>query len=310
MSQIIGLNGNGIFINNPILVSAIFTQSGNPVPLKFLVVRITNASTQEFTEIKTYPLFGDNKVRIDLSPILKSMFKKPVHDTSYSIVTDESNNREVFNFSFIGNYEISGIPYSQILNINNKAFFRGGYRTNLQNHGSVIGSRLNSTPVIPYWSGYPVAEYKVITDFKIEKNPIIDNISDRERRYVKGCNPVYVKFLNSLGGYSYWLFEGLTNNSNTNNLGYSNSFNETIDFGNDLKRSLQLYSKVPVRFYPLMLDLIESQEIYVYNYAYQPWARIINNNNSLSENDAKKNYEVKLNFEVVSNYNPSLLWSN
>lgn len=302
---VIGLDGNGFLINSNIYANLSINDAGAEV--LFYNIRITDASNpQKFQEVKVYPKQG-NSLRVNLSPMLKSLFKKPNHNINYSAVS-QTNTFEIFNLRFECSFLVSGFPFSNILTINNKTFIRGGYRSNLQNHSSVIGTVLSPVETIPYWSGYPIAEYKIISGFNIEKNPFIDSFTSKELRYFKGCNPTYVKFLNSLGGYSYWLFEGLTNNTSTSNAGYSNNFGEVTDFGNTVNRSIQLYSKVPARFYPMMLDLIESSEIYVYNFGYQTWARIINNNNSLSENDAKKSYEVKLNFEVVSNYNPEILW--
>lgn len=305
-----GLSGNGYYINNNIIVSLDTDNAGAEV--LFYNIRITDASNpQKFQEVKVYPKQG-NSLSVNISPMLKSLFKKPNHNINYSGIS-QTNTFEKFNLRFESSFIVSGFPFSNILTINNKTFIRGGYRSNLQNRSSVIGRVLSPVETIPYWSGYPIAEYKIVSGFNIEKNPFADSFTSKELRYFKGCNPTYVKFLNSLGGYSYWLFEGLTNNTSTSNAGYSNNFGEVTDFGNTVNRSMQLYSKVPARFYPMILDLIESPEIYVYNNSIDSekkdtFVRIINNNNSLSENDAKKSYEVKLNFEVVSNYNPEILW--
>ncbi len=303
--EVIGLGANGLFINNPIITDVYFNSSGNEA-LSFFTIQITNASTtQDSGIIKIYPKLNSNTIKIDISPILKSMFRRPKHNTNYTTISDDSNNREVFNFRFIANYTIDGVPFSQILILNNKTFFRGGYRSNSQNHDSAVGSYLSPIDITPYWVGYPVASYQVALDYKIIKNPGIASLQNRESRVQHACNNYYVKFLNSLGGYSYWLFQGLTEAKSTTNLGSSNVFNNFHDFGNTVERNVSLYSKVPARFYPLMEDLADSREIYLYNYSLAQWYPIKNNNNKTDKNENKKIYEVRFSFELASSYNPS-----
>lgn len=303
-STVSGLSGNNYYINNDIYVHLSISEL-NAIPVNY-EVKITNAETQQNETVKIYPK-ADGSVMFNLSPALKSLFKKPEHNTSYQLeeLTDNAC-RNVFNFLFISRYTISDVPFEDITTLTGKVFLRGGFIGNNSNIILSLGTVLNSSEIMPYWSGYPVAEYKLLSS-GISKNTFLDSIENKELRYFKGCNPTYLKFLNSKGGYSYWLFEGLTDNKGTSNLGYSNNFGKVTDFGNTVNPSIQLYSKVPARFYPLMLDLIESPEIYIYKSSNE-WERIINNNNSLSRNEAKKSYEVKLNFERISNYKPSLLW--
>lgn len=302
---VIGFEKNGLFINNPILLDLTFEPSGGEGNLYF-TIRVTNASTTENSGIiKISPKNYANTARIDISPLLKSMFRNPDNNTNYTNISEESSSRAVFNFQITANYIVSGIPGSQTTTINNRSFFRGGYRANLENHNANIGSYLSPVDVLPYWNGYPIASYKVGENFEIIKNPDISGVVAKELRIKPACNNYYVKFLNSLGGYSYWLFQGLTESKSTTNLGYSNVFNRVNDFGNTIKRNVTLYSKVPKRFYPLMEDLADSRNVYLFNYSNMAWYPIINENNKTERNDYKKNYEVKFNFELVTNYNPS-----
>lgn len=298
--------GNGYVINNPIFIDFIFIPENSNEVLSFFTLQVTDASTMENESINISPIPGQNRATIDISDLIKSFFPKPEHDTNYSTVSFVDNNRRAFNFLFIANYIVSGSGFSVLATMNNRVFFRAGYDNNKkENQYLTPNTVLRRTELLPYWTGYPVAEYYIDGDRKIVKNPIIGTIANKERRTVFNCDNYYVKFLNSMGGYSYWLFQGMTVNKTTTNLGYSNVFNDFHDFGNKTKRTISLYSKVPARFYPLMEDLVESREIYIYNFEGITWQPIKNENNKTERNDNKKNYEVRLNFELISGYNPS-----
>lgn len=299
-----GLNGNGYYINNDIYVDLSINDVNSQV--LYYTIRLTNSSTAETSgDIKVYPKL-DGTLKLNITPLVKSMFKVPTHNTNYSNVITDNSNRELLNIRVYVAFEVASVQSSYTQDFNSKSFFRGGEIGNKNNLTTSVGEVLRVVETLPYWSGYPTAEYKVTSGYNVEKNPLMDNVVDKELRITKGCNHVYLKFLNSKGGYSYWLFEGLTENKGSSNAGYSNNFGVVLDYGNSVSPSIQTYSIVPKRFYPLMLDLIESSEIYLYED--NNWERIINDNNKLDRKEYKKNYEVKLSFERVSNYNPQVLW--
>lgn len=305
--SVYGLSSNGYYIYNPIFIEVNFTPSAGEV-MNFFVIKIVSASDSSInSEIKVYPKTDQNSVKLDISGTVKSFFKKPVNNTVYVGSFEENSNREVLNFTFTAHYLFEGTPMQKIRTEGGYRFFRGGLNNNsLNNQTAAVGSVLRKSEKLPYWSGYPTAEYTVNENFGIVKNTVIDTIENKERRIVTGCNNFYIKFLNSLGGYSYWLFQGLKESKNTTNLGYSNVFNEFKDFGNRVERKVSVYSKVPARFYPLIEDLVESSSIFLYNYSDMTWYPIKNENNRTEFDVYKKNYEVKLNFELISNYNPTI----
>lgn len=301
-----GLSSNGYVINNPIFLNLNFISSEINDELLFFTIKITDASTQENIEIKIAPIPNNNTLKVDISDLVKAFFVKPKHNENYLTSSFFENNRKVFNFFFTASFFNYGSEFSVVHTLNGKVFFRAGFDNNkVVNQTLTQGTILRRTETLPYWASYPTAEYSIDSEMKIVKNPLIDSVENKERRIAFNCNNYYVKFLNSLGGYSYWLFQGMTVNKTTTNLGYSNVFNDFHDFGNKTKRTISLYSKVPARFYPLIEDLVESREIYLYNFEGVTWQPIKNENNKTERNDIKKNYEVKLNFELISGYNPS-----
>lgn len=126
---------------------------------------------------------------------------------------------------------------------------------------------------------------------------------------------MYFKFKNSLGGYSYWLFENWNNEESNQNLGVLKGWDGLKDLGNEIDPAISVTSKIPKRFFPLIQDLIISEEIYIYTpgdgYSKQGvsiWEKITSNNNKLSQNLFNENEKVKLKFDRHYRYNPSVLW--
>jgi len=173
-----------------------------------------------------------------------------------------------------------------------------------------MGKILHNYDKIPYWDDYPAERYYTSESFNIYFETINSvKQNQKERMPNDCCNPIYVKFLNALGGYSYWLLRGQTTNFKTQNVGYYNSdYRNTADYGNTLETTIQLHSKVPERYINIIRELIVSPEIYFY----QPenrwkWTQIINNNNTFDYGLDKKINEVQLSFIQPTNYNPQIV---
>lgn len=295
-----GLSGNNYLINNKILVDLSVTDQ----VANYFIINATNTSTSEMQSLKLYA-DPNGALTVDLSKLVKSMFKDPEANNFYGNSISIQNNRCVFNFQFIGSWTIDGVPYEGTQSINGKVFLRGGYNVNSSNITITLSSVLRSTEYLPYWVGYPTAEYTLQTN-AIVKEPNMDNVRAKEKRQIKGCNPMYLRFLNPQAGYSYWLFEGVKENKSNTNLGYINNFVRTLDLGNNQVTEYNLYSKVPKRFYRLMFDLIESPDIQIYENG--TWVKAFSDNNKLEYNDFTKVFETKLKIVKITDYNPSVLW--
>lgn len=257
-----------------------------------------------------------NDFYLNLSAIVKLGFEAPKHDenyidpTPYPATTNFIKKKVTFTVSKLGG--------TQSVNVTSY-FLRGYKRTNGTNIKFNFGKFLTNSSKIPVWPGYPSSAYYVPdalnslpgTAITIHKQINIPN-SSREELKVKGCENVYVKFMNSLGGYSYWLFEKNETDNKNKHLGYTKSRQGYSDFGSYGSRSRQLQSKVPSKYSGLMLDLIESPEAYIYNpsatIAADKWQRIILEDNNIPENSWDTLYEVKIDVTVPLKYNPSLIW--
>lgn len=301
MALIVTQLGRAIYINNPIVID--FRENTPDITVVRYELRITNASTQ-FAQTFRFSPNLDGTLKIDISPLIKSMFKKPKHNEGVGPI--DNSAREVFNLNFtcLFNTPTENNRTSTAIS-NNKVFFRGGIRGQKFNVLVISDGILRSSDKLPVWPGYPTLEYSVGDNYNITQS-IPGPLSNTEQMKVKGCNPVYLKYLNSKGGYSNWLFEGQNETMDTTNSGHSNSIFGIVDFGNETDFEVELYSKVPARYHGLMLDLIDSPEIYIFSGG--EYIRVINSNNKMERGNFKKVYEVKFNFKRLTNYNAQTLW--
>jgi len=246
--------------------------------------------------------------------MLKAMFKKPKHKYTNQPFAEnyiENSARETFSFRFGMHLFSLQIPH-RTAEINYKQFFRAGSFNNTFDVAHTMGKILHNYDKIPFWDGYPAERYFISESYNIYFDKV-ESLTPAQKELLPNnfCNPIYVKFLNALGGYSYWLFDSQTIHYKTQNTGYYNQdHRNTTDYGNTLETTLELYSKVPDRYANIIRELIVSPEIY----AYQPgnrwkWKQIINNNNTFDYIADKKINEVQLSFTQPINYNPQTLFN-
>lgn len=281
------LNSNGYLINNEIW----FNISADETAVYFRLV-LTNLSNSKIsTQFISYAN-ASNNVFVNIQSIVKSMFDVP---------NGETNNSATFQISITAN-EGTNITFQ-------KSFIRGGNRVNDTNQTISPNQTLRLYETLPVWSGFPIYDYFLSSDYVIQKQNLADVINIDYRR-IKGCNNVYIKFLNQKGGYSYWLFESYTKKEGNTNLGYlvNSQDNNLLDLGNESKSDLQIYSKIPQQYRQYALDLIESADIYAYRQG--NWEKIFSRNNIIEFDNIKKVYSVNLNIDLNYRFNPSLLWSN
>jgi len=246
--------------------------------------------------------------------MLKALFKKPKHrytDQPFIENYIENSARETFSFRF-GMHLLGGqIPF-RTAEINYKQFFRAGSFNNAFDVALLPNQALHNYDKIPYWDGFPAERYYIGESYNIYFDKV-ESLTPNQKELLPNpcCNPVYVKFLNALGGYSYWLFEGQTIHYKTQNTGYYNSDHRyTTDYGNTLETTLELHSKVPGRYINIIRELIVSPEIYAYQPQRKPiWKQIINNNNTFAYIEDKKINEVQLSFIQPINFNPQTLFN-
>lgn len=277
-----GLDANGYLINNEIWTSLTSEQEIGYFNLSF--ENLSNGKSSNTFTVYTF----DNVGRVNIAPIVKSMFDYPdVRNYNQFRITITSSNNDVL--------------------VLHKTFIRGGERTNNTNINLTAGTILRPSVKLPIWDGYPTDEYYLNESFEIAVRPLNDvSVLIKDFKRVKGCNNLYLRFLNQMGGYSNWLFESYGETESGSSIGGFIRDNKVDDFGVDAESNLSVYSKVSKEYIGLMQDLIVSHEIYAFMDS--EWVRITAGKNSIEEDTAKRAFTVRIKFDMNYRFNPSLLW--
>lgn len=278
------LNGNGYLTNNEIWID--ISSDMTVVYYKLFLTNMQNGKVSSQFVSYADPL---NSASVNIQSIVKSLLDVP---------NGETNNSTKIQISITAN-DGTNIFFT-------KDFVRGGKRVNDTNQTISPNQTLRLTEKLPTWSGFPIFDYFLDSDYLIQKKNLAE-VSNVDYKKIKGCNNIYIKFLNQKGGYSYWLFESFSEKESNRNLGYVVSQNRSmVDLGNESKSELNIYSKIPKEYKDYARDVIISPDIYAYQNG--GWKKVFSANNSIEWDSVKKVYSVNLNISLNYRFNPTLIW--
>lgn len=298
-----GLEQNGYLINNPIKVVV-----SHPLIYKLEVSILNQSNGKSVTLPNLYSDPTFTKVEFNIEKLIKGLFTEPYPNfdfiSSTPLLIPESSNRFSLNFRVTtteGDTDEWGAQ---------KTFIRGGKYTDQMNLTLPANSVISPTETLPIFNSYPYAYFTLNSQFKVFKTnassfetPNIQTEIIRE----KTCNGKYLMFLNSLGGYSFWLFDNWEVEDSSSSLGIVNNGYNQKDLGQNYNSGFKVVGKIPERFYPLMRDLIFSPDIWVFMKEENAWKKIYSDGNKWVQNGAKVAYKVEYKFSNFNNYNPSLI---
>ena len=305
--SLIDFAGNFYKINNDVVLEV--PQHPDGISYKAEVVLRNTVTNVNTIPLQAYFIAGSS-LKFNISALVKWLIGSPSETTDYTNLTP---------YDILTNYLKANVvvkryyypPNSTVLVYDvadvNKVFVRAGERVNKLNLTLSPGQILRPTVKLPVWPGYPTAEYTLAPTGEILKNNNLSTVANKEYKLVRGCNNAYVKFLNQDGGYSYWLFGSVKTSDTTDSLGRANVLTEVTDFGASEDTEKELISRVEAYYMPLMRDLKASPEVYLYTGAGE-FTRVKLKGNTSRETNKSKVYEVNVKLEVLTNFNPSLLW--
>lgn len=282
------LNSNGYLINNEIWFNV-----NSDVSVVYFKLVLTNLGNGKISTNFISYADANNNVFVNIQPIVKSLFSVPNGTT---------NNSTKIQISITSNTG-TNIIFT-------KDFVRGGNRVNETNQTISPNQSLRLYEKLPVWSGFSAYDYFLTSDYLIQEKNLseIDPLFIDYRR-IKGCNNIYLKYLNQKGGYSYWLFESYSEKESNDPVGdLVSGDNSLLDLGQESKSDLQIYSKIPKEYKQYAFDLIVSPDVYAYQNG--SWKKIFMKSNSIEKDNIKRVYSVNLNIDLKYRFNPSLLWSN
>lgn len=316
--EVTGIPYEMYFINNPIWVEIINAEMFQKIDLEIF---------DYYNPINSYDLTFDvfnGKVIFDLSIIVKAMMELPRYDQRFESAGLNLNRiRLQLNFS---GYNIGDEP--TLIQQLARSFVRGGlYAGN--NINVQDGAELIESERVPVWTGYPSMFAEVVgTEIVVSSLPPSDK---RVLMRQVGCNPIYLAWLNSKGGYSFWLFTNWSANLKSDKA-------DTLDFyrqghnsqnfmslGNESTYSLTVETRAVRSFFFHLKSLANSPDVWVFNsesimqyfgnvnqnmppITASGWMRIHNNGNNFNWNGHEDAKDVSFDFDFVKSENRQVIW--
>lgn len=304
-----GLNSNRYLVGNPIPVTISLESDALFEISSYIDMTITKIATHEGDVTYTLPVIrlhpSANGLTIDLSPYIKGLMPSPY--IPYSSYINPIPNYQRFNIGF------SETQTNTSNSFLSKTFIRGfkrednPYATNL-----AVNDQLNPCDKIPVWGPYPSARFWINASSEIESTVVVEDVYVKQMKIPTACNPFYVRFLNSLGGYSFWMFNSWDWNTKSKEEGVieRTTFLDNYSLGFTETNTVNVDTRVKREFYPLIKDLLVSPVIQVYQQfsTTRTWVKIELKGDSIIENNYEDLIEVSLTFDLYLGNKPSVLW--
>lgn len=304
------------FANNPVYI-----ELRDDAAERIVVTARNNSTLKEFE--LTLDLYN-GMAMFDASIIAKAMMPLPLNSLVYQ---EQGLNYNRVNITFT--YE-SMDSDDEIIDVQNQTltFIRGGLVVG-NNIYITDGSELIESERVPVWSGYPTGMAEV------EGNQIIYRtiLQDKEIEVMPTltCNGMYLMWLNSKGGYSFWLFEIWEIELKSDKSDVLQEYRPTDNYqgfqttGNKSTYSINVQSAIKKSYFNHIKSLVNSPEVWVFNLEnfvdyysnFNPvippingiqWKRIHNNGNSFNWNSWEVRKDVSFNFDLVLTENREMLW--
>jgi len=307
-----GLNSNRFLTGNPIPIT-ITADSGEFAIGTKITMSITRQATHPGQSLYAYPpitLFPNkNGVTINLGSdnnglggYIKGMMPEPYIPTnSYQ---DPVPNYQVFNFSFSENQTDTSAIFS------NKTFIRAFKRTKSNNALTFsVNEELREGEKIPVWQGYPTARFWINGSNQIQSTTVVTSDDYKQMRTPTACNPFYVRFLNSKGGYSFWMFNAWQHGTKSKELGVierTGINNKSLGFSEE--NTVTVDTRVKREYYDLIRALIVSPVIQVYDQFDMEWLKIELKGTTFETNNYDDLQEFTCEFDLMLNVNPGVIW--
>ena len=252
---ITGLENNYYLAGNDIWIKV----SDFPkVPVR-LELKVTNLITT-----KTMPIFRlyadlNNVFRFNLSQTIRPLQPYPDHN--------DVNTLQTYRLEFVVVFEDNTTETSTL----EKYYIRGGRdKNNVDEWHLTDGAKL----VIEKWVDWRGV---ILPGFakRIMSSLVVDYIPTSAETYKmilpSSCNAKIIKFLNSLGGYQYWIFETFEIKPKVKGKATISQIPMQLrsdigrNIGTETTKEIILKTKTPVTLQPIILDLIQSPEILMYD---------------------------------------------
>lgn len=293
---IIGLENNYYLALNEIWISIKDITSN----ASYLELTVTNLTTGVTLHPLTPAPSPTNEFFFNICIPVRYMFPEVNHINV--------NTLQAFKFDFKVKFEDTTIP-DDTLTLE-KYFVFGGRDKNGTDewylsdyHELLVGKWIK-------WKGVDIPGFAN----KIQNNTIVSFIPNEQNIFTHnfpGCDYKIIKFLNSLGGYQYYIFEKYQIKKKTK----ANKIIEQItdrlrkdnfrNTGTTIDKSIELETKTPFQIQEVFSELVSSMDVYMYdsngNDNDSHWIKLVLENNDSIENNYTQQYENKIEFSFSNN---------
>lgn len=253
--EIYGLNDNYYLAGNDIWIQ-VSNFPKKPIRLELKATNLNNSTT-----MPVFRLYADaeNIFRFNVSQVIRPLQPYPNHIN----VNTLQNYRLEFTAIFEDNT-------SEAMTLE-KYFIRGGRdKYNIDEWHLEAYSPLLISKWVD-WQGIILPGYAK----RIQATEIVSYFplaADTYKMYVpSSCNARIIKFLNSLGGYQFWVFETseikpkVKSKSTISQIPMRLRDDVIRNVGTETTKELTLKTKTPAELQPIILDLISSPDVLMYD---------------------------------------------
>lgn len=220
----------------------------------------------------------DGTVKINVQDITKHYYCDWLDSFDYASVIEQNDTRLAYlkDLKFIEKFKDAtpDVVYDNTYLIINASL----QLNNCDTLDVKIGKRLGVEETVTAFEGYPLEVSHLVDATTVDRELAYDGTSiiraEWIKEVVKNCNGKYLKWLNSFGGFSYWLFESYYDTMITSkSIGnipncYTDRCNAVASV-NDLGSKAQLKctarTSIDISKYDELKDILTTPELYLYD---------------------------------------------
>ena len=273
-------------------------------PVKNLKLRVKNLANLKQHDLVLYPL-PNNQFTLNITTAVRSLFDAPIHD---SLPLNTLAKFEIkFDISFVGAFP------NEIENI--EKYFIRGYT---QNKAINTYIDLDTNLLIGNAKFYANGTTNFNSYFVLRKiggiNILTKDLSADLINIQNLCNYKIIKFLNSIGGYQYFLFEDFEIKESAKPLKnvpkITNAFNDTAfqSLGTELKKEIELITENSAEDQIIITEIVNSFDVLMWDATAQIWIKLVPNANATTTNTWDNRYKNKIKFDFYNEVNNTLIW--
>ena len=269
-------------------------------PVLKLEIVYTNLSTsQTLKKLVLYPR-PENNFIFNCSEPVRALFPEPNHLAN--------NNLQQIVIAFTAFYVDENTP-NDAQSVQ-RYFIRGYRKKAAQNEWYLSASEELIIKPWPQWWGITLPGFAQ----RIQGASITEYVpTDTKTIRPKDCDYKIIKFLNSLGGYQYFLFESWEIKEKVKSVGDRKQVQLRLrddnfrSLGLKTEEEIILKTSTPFDLQNIALDLMRSSEVYMYdqngNDNQSRWIRLQPESNDSVKNNKDLSYDNELTYNIINSVN-------